>query len=280
MNDECMRFGRKRSWPCRGTYPAPSRRSWGIPREDIRCPDRAPPACTPRALLLGVLQLYNGHPTTAVCRACEWSGHSSVPGVQKGASYCRVSLTTGYRTIVSIRDMFLLLSDANRSPCRVALTVLVGSAWPYPYLRLMNVPQLLAYLVANCGLAAWSYSVGECVNTAIWGKPSASRYTKIFASYFTNLSRIHDFLVFFLFSLKPSVSPVADTPGLENGRTIFHMSSHVSSYFCYVFYFTETYSYWLSINCWFPYSFVHSFPSKAYVFLKECFLSNGSSLLI
>lgn len=71
--------------------------------------------------------------------------------------------------------------------------MLVGSAWPYPYLRLMNVPQRLAYLVMNCALAAWSYSLGESVNTAIWGELSVSRYTDIC------LSRSQGFhLLFFL----------------------------------------------------------------------------------
>ena len=122
-----------------------------------------------------MLQMYNGRTTTAV----------SEPALSycTNTPHCRDSLTAGQRTIVTIRTCFcysllFLLSDPSRSPCRVALIVLVGSAWPYPYLRLMSIPQLLAYLVANCGLAAWAYSLGEYINTAAWGKLSALRYTK------------------------------------------------------------------------------------------------------
>jgi hypothetical protein len=78
----------------------------------------------------------------------------------------------------------------------------VGSAWPYPYLRLMSVPQLLAYLVANCGLAAWSYSLGECINTAIWGKLSTSRYTKYLPLILQISPAITIFLFFFAFETK------------------------------------------------------------------------------
>ena len=62
-----------------------------------------------------------------------------------------------------------------RSPCRVMLAVLVGSAWPYPYMRLMSVTQRVGYLLANCALAAWSYSLGQNINTAIWGETPALR---------------------------------------------------------------------------------------------------------
>lgn len=165
----CIRFGRKRSWPFRGIFPTLSWRTWEIPREDV-----APPARKPRTLLLGVLQMYNGHTTTAVCRACAavrmhltveiHSPQGKEPSSLLGTCLCY--------------SILFLLSDASRSPCRVTLIVLVGSAWPYPYLRLMSIPQLLVYLVANCGLAAWAYSLGEYINTAVWGKISALRYTK------------------------------------------------------------------------------------------------------
>jgi hypothetical protein len=52
----------------------------------------------------------------------------------------------------------------------VTLAVLAGSAWPYPYMRLMSVTQRLVYLVANCALAAWSYSLAESINSAVWGE--------------------------------------------------------------------------------------------------------------
>ena len=55
------------------------------------------------------------------------------------------------------------------------LAVLVGSAWPYPYMRLMSVTQRVGYLLANCALAAWSYSLGQNINTAIWGETPALR---------------------------------------------------------------------------------------------------------
>jgi hypothetical protein len=61
----------------------------------------------------------------------------------------------------------MICSDPQR---RVTLAVLVGSAWPYPYMRLMTVAQRLAYLVANCALAASSYSLGQSINIAIWGE--------------------------------------------------------------------------------------------------------------
>ncbi|XP_023714275.1 androgen-dependent TFPI-regulating protein-like isoform X2 [Cryptotermes secundus] len=72
----------------------------------------------------------------------------------------------GWTALGRLRSTVVVLAYASW----VALTVLVGSAWPYPYLRLMSIPQLLAYLVANCGLAAWAYSLGEYINTAVWGR--------------------------------------------------------------------------------------------------------------
>jgi hypothetical protein len=63
--------------------------------------------------------------------------------------------------------------------------VLVGSAWPYPYMRLMSVTQRLGYLVANCALAAWSYSLGKKMNSAIWGETTKLRYQTVI--YYTLL---------------------------------------------------------------------------------------------
>ncbi|KDR12963.1 Androgen-induced protein 1 [Zootermopsis nevadensis] len=57
----------------------------------------------------------------------------------------------------------------------VTLAVLLGSAWPYPYMRLMSVTQRLGYVVANCALAVWSYHLGEMINTAFWGKKAQNR---------------------------------------------------------------------------------------------------------
>jgi hypothetical protein len=37
-------------------------------------------------------------------------------------------------------------------------------------MRLMTVTQRLGYLLANCALAAWSYGLGQNINTAIWGE--------------------------------------------------------------------------------------------------------------
>ncbi|XP_069692278.1 androgen-induced gene 1 protein-like isoform X2 [Periplaneta americana] len=52
----------------------------------------------------------------------------------------------------------------------VILAVLIGSAWPYTFLKYMTMTEKLGYLMANCALAAWSYSLGEYINTIIWGK--------------------------------------------------------------------------------------------------------------
>ena len=78
----------------------------------------------------------------------------------------------------------VVLTDMRRLPCRVTLAVLVGSAWPYPYMRLMSVTQRLGYLVANCALAVWSYSLGKSINSAIWGETATLRYQTVTYYYY------------------------------------------------------------------------------------------------
>ncbi|KAJ9596567.1 hypothetical protein L9F63_012400 [Diploptera punctata] len=50
----------------------------------------------------------------------------------------------------------------------VTFAVLIGSSWPYPFLKQMTVLQRLCFLLGNCVLAAYSYSAGHYINSAAW----------------------------------------------------------------------------------------------------------------
>ncbi|PSN57172.1 hypothetical protein C0J52_01481 [Blattella germanica] len=70
-----------------------------------------------------------------------------------------------WKALGRVRSTFVVLSYTSW----VVFCVLVGGAWPYPYLQRMTVAQRLTYLLINCALAAWSYSASDVINAAVWG---------------------------------------------------------------------------------------------------------------